>query len=263
MRIKTIIIANQKGGVGKTTTTVTLGSGLASLGYRVVIVDMDPQGHDAYMLDLPKAGGLSRWFYDGEALKTQAIQAKENLFILRGNKTTEKVKGRIKDESYGEEKFAKALREETNSFDVVLMDTAPSMDPLHVAGLLAADFALIPTKLRLMDLDGVSEIKHSIDEVALHGHAIDYAILPTFYERKPNEPMLQLRELIRVFPNRVWPPIMQDIKVGEAPKHGLTLWDYAPKCNAVIGYPDENGKRVGGYQDTLERVINLISGFSG
>ena len=261
MQTKIVAIANQKGGVGKTTTAVTLGAGLALASYRTLIIDLDPQGHVAHMLNLPKAGGLRQWFYDGQSLESQLLEVRERLFILRGDKSTDRVKGKIRDESYGEEQFARALVEETQKFDVVILDMAPSLDVLHVAGLLAADYVLVPTKLRFTDLDGVSEVIRSIQEVSRHGHPIkQYVFLPTFYDRTTKETSLRLRELYGAFQTQVWPPIMQDVKAAEAPGHGQTLWEFAPGCSALIGYIDVNGKRVGGYNDTLERLINLVIG---
>ena len=75
MPTRIIAIANQKGGVGKTTTAVTLGAGLAMASHRTLIVDLDPQGHVAHMLNLPKSGGLRRWFYDDEPLEKEAVQS--------------------------------------------------------------------------------------------------------------------------------------------------------------------------------------------
>lgn len=261
MPTKIIAIANQKGGVGKTTTAVTLGAGLAMTGHRTLILDLDPQGHVAHMLNFPKSGSLRRWFYDGEPLQKEAVEVRERLFVLRGDKSTDRVKGKIRDESYGEELFARALVEETGKFDVVILDMAPSLDVLHVAGLLAADTVLIPTKLRFTDLDGVSEVIRSIQEVSRHGHAIQqYVFLPTFFDRTTKETGVRLRELHQAFKGRVWPPIMQDVKAAEAPGHGQTLWEYSPGCSAVAGYTDANGKRVGGYSDTLGRMISLVDG---
>ncbi len=261
MPTKIVAIANQKGGVGKTTTAVTLGAGLAMTGHRTLIVDLDPQGHVAHMLNLPKSGSLRRWFYDGEPLEKEAVEVRDHLSVLRGDKSTDRVKGKIRDESYGEELFARELVEGTHKFDVVILDMAPSLDVLHVAGLLAADTVLIATKLRFTDLDGVSEVIRSIQEVARHGHAIShYAFQPTFFDRTTKETIVRLRELHQAFQGRVWPPIMQDVKAAEAPGHGQTLWEYAPGGSAVAGYTDTSGKRIGGYSDTLGRMISLVDG---
>ena len=128
MKLKIIAIANQKGGVGKTTTAVTLGAGLALSGFKTLIVDLDPQGHVSHMLNLPKTGNLRKWFYDGFPLTELAVKVRENFYVLSGDKSTDRVKGKIRDESYGEELFAKSLVEDSDAFDFVVLDMAPSLD---------------------------------------------------------------------------------------------------------------------------------------
>lgn len=256
-----IAVANQKGGVGKTTTTVILGSGLAAQGYNTLLADLDSQGHICHMLNLPKSGGVKRWFYDEEPLDQLIVQARPNLWVLPGDKTTERVISKIRDESYGEEAFADLLQAHTQAFDAVLLDLAPSLSNLQVAALIAAQYILIPTRLRFTDLDGVQEVMRSLQQIARHGHKpLDYFILPTFFDRVANETVTRLRELVAAFGSHVWPPVVQDIKVAEAPGLGLTLWEHAPHCNALLGYPNGNGLRVGGYAHALERLAAVMEG---
>ena len=253
-----LAIANQKGGVGKTTSAVTLGSGLAMRGYRTLFIDLDPQGHVCHMLNLPKAGGVRRWFYDDEPLDRVIVEGRPNLWILPGDKSTDRVIGKIRDESYGEELFANALKAHTAAYDAVLIDLAPSLTILQIAALLAVEHVLIPTRLRFTDLDGVQEVLNTLQQLALHGHVNHYYILPTFFDRVANETVTRLRELATTFGSHIWPPIMQDIRVGEAPGHGLTLWEYAPSCNAVLGYINGGGQRVGGYAQALDRLLSIM-----
>ena len=259
--LKVIAIANQKGGVGKTTTAVTLGSGLAAQGYKTLLVDLDPQGHISRMLNMPKSPGVRRWFYDDEPLGKVMVQARENLWILAGDATTDKAMSKIRDESYGEEIFADRLKEQAigNEFNAIVIDLAPSLNPLQVAALIASNYVVIPVRLRFTDMDGVAEIMKSIQTVGRHGHKLDgYFILPTFFDRSTNETMLRLKEIVDAMGQRVWPPVVQDVKVGEAPGRGQTLWEYAPDCNAVKGYINGGGKRIGGYAAIMDRVVTLM-----
>ena len=254
---------NQKGGVGKTTSTVTLGHGLALQGYRTLLVDCDPQGHIATQLGLNKAPGLRRWYYDEESLALVAFQARENLWVITGDKSTDRVLGRLREEQWGAAEFADRLREESAEMgmDIVLLDLAPSLNHLQIAAMLASDYVIIPTRLRYTDLDGVNEITHSITETARRSRMPGrYYLLPTFFDRVTRETHQRLMELVNVFGNQVLPPIPQDVKLAEAPGRGMTIWEYAPQCPAVQGYENGRGKSVGGYSVIRDEIIRLMEG---
>ncbi len=251
---------NQKGGVGKTTSAVTLGSGFALAGRKALIVDCDPQGHVSTQLQISKNPGLRRWYYDEELLNKVVNPARENLLVLSGDKTTDRVLGKLREEQWGLAAFAERLRQEGEAMgiEVTLLDLAPSLNHLQVAAMLASDYVIIPTRLRFTDLDGVNEIAKSIGETSRRTRMPRrYFLLPTFYDRVTRETGERLGELVQVFGQQVWPPIPQDIKAAEAPGRGKTIWEYAPQSPALRGY--SNGSRqVGGYADILERMLNLL-----
>ena len=254
---------NQKGGVGKTTSVVTLGSGLALRGYRTLLMDCDPQGHIATQLGAEKAPGLRRWYYDEEPLEAVAVEVRENLWLVAGDKTTDRVLGRMREEQWGTVEFAERVREESSrmGMDAVLLDLAPSLNHLQIAAMLASDYIIIPTRLRYTDLDGVNEITRSIVETARRSRVPGrYYLLPTFFDRVTKETHRRLEELVNVFGKQVLPPIPQDVKIAEAPGRGMTIWEYAPQCAAVQGYVNGNGKTVGGYEVILDELIALMEG---
>ncbi len=254
---------NQKGGVGKTTSAVTLGHGLALRGYRTLLVDCDPQGHIATQLSHHKAPGLRQWYYDEQPLAKVIVQARENLFILAGDKSTDRVLGRMREEQWGTAQFAERLRLESESadFQAVLLDLAPSLNHLQIAAMLASDYIIIPTRLRFTDLDGVSEITRSIVETTRRSSQPKrYFLLPTFFDRITKETAQRLGELAQTFGRQVWPPIPQDVKLAEAPGRGMTVWEYAPQSAGVQGYTNGGGKRIGGYEVILSELIRLMEG---
>jgi chromosome partitioning protein len=162
-----ITIANQKGGVGKTTTAVTMAHGLALCGQRILLVDLDPQGHVAFSLGLPKAPGFYRLIVDEEPIEKVAVPTRENLEIIPGDKHTEKAKRTIIISNFPTETIGRALK--GAEYDVVILDLAPSLDVLHVSALMASDWVLIPTKLDAMAIDGVNEVLRSMGEVVERG----------------------------------------------------------------------------------------------
>jgi chromosome partitioning protein len=251
-----ISIANQKGGVGKTTTAVNLGHGLAERGYRVLLVDLDPQGHVAFSLGLKKAPGLYRLIVEEASLPEVAVRARDNLDVVPSDKRTEAAKRYVTTLDFRERVLLSLLEEA--DYDLILLDTAPSLDVLHVAALVASDRMIVPTKLDAMAVDGVNEILHSMGEILRQGHEIEgYNLLPTFFDRTTKETMVQLHELVDTFGDRVWPPIPQDTRAREAAAFGQTLWEYSPKSPATLGYAGQDG-RIGGYQTALERLLEVI-----
>ncbi len=254
-----ITVANQKGGVGKTTTAVTLGHGLSREGRRVLVVDLDPQGHVAFALGMKKANGLYRLLVEEEPLHKVAEEARPNLDIIACDKTGEAVGRHVTTQNYREKIVKKALK--GAAYDVIILDTPPSLGVLHVAALVASHWILIPTKLDAMAVDGVNEILRSMAEVEQgedDPHKFEgYSILPTFFDRTTKETTIQLRELVNAFGKIVWPPIPQDTKAREAAAYGKTLWEYSPDSPSIVGY-QFNGKRAGGYLDLLERIKEVI-----
>ena len=255
MPAKVICIANQKGGVGKTTTAVTLAHGLAMTKLRTLLVDLDPQGHVAFALGIEKAPGLFRLVVEEEPIPNITVQARENLDIIPGDKKTEKAKRSVVISNFPAEIMERVLRKA--EYDVIILDMAPSLDVLHVSALMASDWVLIPTKLDAMAMDGVNEVLRSMGELAERGHRLGYSILPTFFDRTTRETILQLKILVQTFQSHVWPPIPQDTKAREAPAYGKSLWEYCPRSPAVIGY---EGSCENGYASTLRRMVAVLRG---
>ncbi len=256
--MKIFALANQKGGVGKTTTAVTIADGLARRGLRTLLVDLDPQGHIAFALGLKKSPGLYRMVCGGEPIHRVVQNARPNLDILPGDKQTEKVKRQITLSDFRESILWDVLQR--TDYAVVVLDLAPSFDVLHVNGLVASDWVLIPTRLDAMAVDGVKEILLTMGEVARRGHSFQgFSVLPTFFDRTTRETLVQFKEIVNTFGARVWPPIPQDTRVREAAAYGKTLFEYTPESPAMAGYV-EGKLRLGGYRQIIERIMEVVNG---
>ena len=251
-----VSFANQKGGVGKTTTAVNLGYALANRGHKTLIVDTDPQGHVALALGLEKSPGLYRLVMEDESARKVAELARPNLWIIPGDKRTEKAQRYLAAVDFREHVLANLLND--SFWDVILIDLAPSVGVLHVAALVASDWVCIPTKLDALAADGVNEILRSYAEIANHGGQVQgYSIIPTFYDRTTNETREQLRALVKAFGDNVLPPVPADTKAREAASYGKTIWEYAPRSAALNGYHNGRATSIGGYIDVLTRLCCL------
>jgi chromosome partitioning protein len=254
--MKIFSFANQKGGVGKTTTAVTLAHGLALSGRRVLLVDMDPQGHVSLSLGLAKAPGLYELICEKKPLRSLVVCARDNLDILPSNKSTEEIKRDLDFSAMKNTVFLEAISRA--DYDAVLLDMAPSLDILHTAGLIASHWVIIPTRMDSLSVDGVQEVIKILGGFTKRGHAFEgYALLPTFFDRSTRETYLQFRDLTAAFGGRMWPPIPQDTRVREAPAFGKTLWESSPNSVSMRGLL-ENQKRVGGYRHILRKLLEAL-----
>ena len=256
MRI--IAFANQKGGVGKTTSAVTLAAGLARRKLRVLLVDLDPQGQAALSLGFSKSDGLYRFLSLEDPLETVLLRARTNLDLLAGDKSSEKVKRQIALMDFRQTILSDHLN--GLDYDAVLLDLAPSLDVLQLNGLVASDWVVIPTRLDRLSIDGVKEILFRMAELSQAGKCYrGYSILPTFFERSTKETLIQFRELVETFGEHVWPPIPQDVSVRAASGRGVTLWESGHASSALLGF--KNGRQFqGGYMQTLDRLLEVLHG---
>ena len=250
--------ANQKGGVGKTTSAVTLADGLARLKKRCLLVDLDPQGHLALSFGLDKSPGLYRLVCLDEPLESVAQTVRPNLDLVSGDKQTEMVKRQITLSDFRETILRDILAD--SDYDVALLDMAPSLDVLHLNGLIAADWVVIPTRMDALSVDGVKEILATMAEISRSGHRYrGYSILPTFFDRTTLETMIQFEQVTKVFGENVWPPIPQDTRVRETSAYGQTLWEYSPGSSSMEGFVDGR-THLGGYRQVLGKMLEVIDG---
>lgn len=251
-----ITIANQKGGVGKTTTAVTLSTGLAERGYDTLLVDLDPQGQCARALGIEKDSGVYRLIAEKSPLPHVVQPARDNLHLVNSDASTERANRWLAAEDFRERVLVDVLA--GASYDVVVTDLAPSLSILHTAALVAAEFIIIPAKLDFLAIDGINETLKAIEVVSRYGHRKpEWFVLPTMLDRVTKETVMNLEMLIGEYKHHVWPPIPQDVKLREAPAYGESVWEYAPQSNAVLGYESGN-RRVGGYKAVVDSVEQYL-----
>lgn len=240
-----LVIANHKGGVGKTTTAVTLATGLAALGYRVVLIDCDPQGNVAAFLGLEPGGDLFDLVIAHRSLSETTVTVPEydNLSVVRGDATTVDINTLLVSGSPRltiQNAIAAPLTNlDREGYEVAILDTAPSLSATQLAALMAADWLIIPATPEFASESGVANLAQTVIRIQeQNGNAQLLGILPTMVDSRSKEHAQTIEEMERTFPDLVLPLVRRLIALGEAPRAGKPIWTYAPKSEAAKDYAD-------------------------
>ncbi len=258
--METIAIANLKGGVLKTTTAVTLGHGLALAGWRVLLVDLDHQGHAAVSLGLEKSPGFHTLItQENLPLDQIVVNARENLDIIPNDKSMADAKDLLAAKRFRERFLANRLKPASAQYDALIFDMAPSFDLIHTAALLTSSYVLIPAKLDHLAIDGINEMLREMAILSDEGYGFKgFFVLPTLFDRTTRETAERLSELLEVFGDVVWPVVPTDTRAREAARLGQTIWEYSPSSAAINGY-NIDGEQFGGYEQILQQLAMVIS----
>jgi chromosome partitioning protein len=232
-----IVISNSKGGVGKTTTVVSLGSGLAMRGERVLVVDLDTQGHVARALGLTPSHTLYE-VLDRDLPPRQAIaSARPKLDLLAGGRLLARSKKTIASLPYGAEHVLAQKLDTLNGYDYVILDTAPSWDVLNVNALFYAQEVLLPISMEALAVYGMADFLEAIQGVRQYNPVIHLRyVLPTFFDMRVRKSSEILQQLVDHFQRMVLPPIRYNVDLSECPAHGKTIFEYAPKSRGSKDY---------------------------
>ena len=238
MRIlgRIIAIANQKGGVGKTTTSVNLSACLAFLGKKVLLIDIDPQGNATSGLGIRK-GDLESCVYDvlinDEDIKDIVQQTGvENLYIVPATISLAGAEIELVSTISREVRLKKALQEVKNNFDFIIIDCPPSLGLLTINALTASDGLIIPVQCEYYALEGLSQLLSTVRLVQKHLNKelmID-GVLLTMLDARTNLGIQVIDEVKRYFQDKVYRSVIpRNIRLSEAPSHGKPVILYDAK----------------------------------
>ncbi len=235
-----ICVTLSKGGVGKTTTSVNLSSGLALAGYKVLLVDTDTQGQSSYILGKRPRAGLTELLTKELAPEECIVRARKNLWLLAGGKSLAGVKRIIDKKSFGAEWTLSATMKELDSrYDFIIIDTAPGWDQLIVNVLFYATEVLVPVALEAMPLQGLAEFMKSLGSIQKYRKEIVLKyIVPTFMDTRIKGPETIFSQLEKLYPDYMCPPIRYSESLSEAPSYGKTIFEFAPGSTAAADYKD-------------------------
>lgn len=240
---KIIAITNQKGGVGKTTTTVNLGASLAELGQKVLLVDIDPQGNATSGVGINK-GDLNECIYDLIIGKTKTSEviiktAYKNLSIIPATIQLAGAEIELVSTVQREEKLKVALEHVKHLYDYILIDCPPSLGLLTINALTAADSVLIPVQAEYYALEGLSQLLNTIRLVQKHlnRNLVIEGVLVTMFDARTNLGIQVIEEVKMYFQEKVYRSIIpRNIRLGEAPSHGKPITVYDPRSKGAEVY---------------------------
>jgi chromosome partitioning protein len=238
----TIAVANQKGGVAKTTTVAALGAAMAERGKHVLLVDLDPQACLTYSLGFDP-DELDPTIHDvllGRNKSTDAILdvEDESLSILPANIDLAGAEAYLLMRT-GREYALRQSLEAAESYDVILIDCPPSLGVLTINGLTAADQVVIPMQCEALSHRGVGQLLETIDDVKrLTNHGLDVrGIIPTMFDARTKHGREVLEDVgSRYSLDVLEPPIRKSIKFAEAPRDGHTIVRFSPKHPGADAY---------------------------
>ncbi len=233
-----VTVANQKGGVGKTTTAVTLAHGLALKNYNVLLVDLDPQGQCSSHLGLDQEPGVFNLLLNRPPMRDVVrTTGRANLWILPGNKRTKTVETVMAIEQQSVATLRAMLEKKINGGQLhyVILDTAPSAGGLQENGLWAADLLLIPSAVDHLSLEGVAEILKTLKTLQRPNRPI-IRMLPTFFDEVTRESKANLDRLREDFEAVLFEPIHRAAALRECPPLGQTIFEHEPGSRAANEY---------------------------
>ena len=239
-----ITVSNQKGGVGKTTTTAALAAGISKKGYKVLCVDLDPQGNLGFCLGAePESEYTILDVMKGKRSLQEAVCSAEDCDLIPSDIT---LRNNSMDEVVENREFilGRALRPVMDVYDYILIDTPPALNLLTANAYAVSDFLIIPMVSDILSLVGLSQLRETVDSVrnSFNPKLKVLGILLTKYNRRTilskdvNEMAEQLAEQMgtKVFDVKIRP----GVAIAEAPAHGENIFDYNARSGAVKDYKD-------------------------
>lgn len=250
-----LAITNQKGGVGKTTTSINLGSYLASQGKTVAIIDLDPQANATSGLGVTMTEKTATLYevLIGQEVALEALQATEydNLNIIPSTPNLAGAAIELMDGAYREYRLRRALKPLKEYFDFILIDSPPSLGLLTINGLVAADRVLIPVQCEYFAMKGLSQLLDTVELVRQHLNPRLQVVgaLLTMYDRRTAMARKIVREVRREFPGHVFDSVIpRNTELSEAPSVGQAIISYAGHSRGAKAY-----------EYLAEELINLYS----
>ncbi|HEX9014438.1 MAG TPA: ParA family protein [Chloroflexota bacterium] len=238
-----VAVTNQKGGVGKTTTTVNLGAYLAREDKRVLLVDVDPQANATIALGQEEGAidiSLYEVLVEGEPFEHAVVPTVHpNLFLARATRRLAGAEVEMVPMMAREGRLARALKQAIAGYDLTIIDCPPSLGLLTVNALAAADAVVIPVQCEYLALEGLGQLIQTVSMVrdSLNPDLSILGVLLTMHDSRTNLSSQVVQDVRNHFPNLTFDTVIpRSIRLTEAPSFGKTILDYDPGSRGAVAY---------------------------
>ena len=241
---KAIAIFNQKGGVGKTTTSINLAACLAKKGKKILVLDIDPQGNTTSGLGIEKKA-LKKSSYDlmiEDDINAEDVILKtgvDNLDIIPANVSLSGAEVELAIIRGREKRLKKALNQVKEKYDFIFIDCPPSLGLLTINSLTAVDSVLIPIQCEFYALEGVAQLMNTIEIVRknLNEKLYVQGVILSMFDGRTNLSVQVVEEVKKYFREKVYKTVIpRNVRLAEAPSYGLPIIEYDPKSKGAEAY---------------------------
>lgn len=239
---KIVSLANQKGGVGKTTTTVNLGTILAKKGKKVLLIDADPQGNATSGLGVEKETEYSTYDILVNDTKIEDVIQDtiiKNLKVCPANMSLAGAEVELVSMMSREQRLKEKLDEVKDEYDYILIDCPPSLGLITLNAFTASNSVLIPVQCEYFALEGLGQLINTINLVKKHLNKeiqIEGALL-TMYDIRTNLSNQVVKEVKKYFENKVYKTVIpRNVRLSEAPSYGMPITEYDPRSKGAKSY---------------------------
>ncbi len=250
-KAKIICFANQKGGVGKTTSALNIAACIARSGKKVLFIDFDPQGNSTSGIGIKKKsirGSIYELLVGEMTWKDVVIKSNlKGLSVIPSSMNLTGAELELVDEADRAFKLKNALSDATSEFDYIIIDCPPSLGLLTVNALASAKYVVIPVTCEFYSLEGLSQLTATIKQIKkIYNPDLELlGVLINMYDGRLNLSVAVLEEIKKYFSDKVFrTPIPRSVKISEAPSHGMPITEY-----------DRNGKGAAAYSSVALELM--------